>query len=214
MPDIKSEPYPQTDRVLLILSDTLPCSPNSLPMVFKAISTHGSQTSSPVAVNVWPKMEFFHPLFLSRLEFLKAAFWPLFFFWFSSMISKTLLKILFISLLMTPLSAIPSVIPQTGKQQLLPSLQIWVKSQTGPTRGTYLSIWTNLTLSRCLSERTIWKTPPSTFSTILWKKSFLSSFWVSLSAIIFPGKPHFLPGLQSQLLTGNPPSCKVLLWPT
>ena len=33
---------------------TLPCSPNSLPMVSKAISTHGSQTSSPVAVTVWP----------------------------------------------------------------------------------------------------------------------------------------------------------------
>ena len=29
-------------------------------------------------------MEFFHPLFLSRLEFLKVAFWALFFFWFSS----------------------------------------------------------------------------------------------------------------------------------
>ena len=30
--------------------------------------------------------------------------------------------------------------------------------------------------------------PPSTFSTILWKKSFHSSLWVSLSAMIFPGK--------------------------
>ena len=29
---------------------------------------------------------------------------------------------------------------------------------------------------------------PFTFSTILWKKSFHSSFWVSLSAMIFPGK--------------------------
>ena len=53
---------------------------NSLLMVSKAISTHGSQTSSPVAVNVWPKMEFSHSLFVSRLEFLKAAFWALFFF--------------------------------------------------------------------------------------------------------------------------------------
>uniref|UniRef100_A0A8C4Q480 Gap junction protein n=1 Tax=Eptatretus burgeri TaxID=7764 RepID=A0A8C4Q480_EPTBU len=33
---------------------TLPRSPNSLPMVSKAISTHGSQTSSPVAANLWP----------------------------------------------------------------------------------------------------------------------------------------------------------------
>jgi len=41
----------------------------------------------------------------SRLRILKAAFWALFFFWFSSMISPTLWKILFISLLITPPSA-------------------------------------------------------------------------------------------------------------
>ena len=68
----------------------------------------------------------------------------------------TLQKILFISLLMTPPSAEPSVIPQIGKQQPLHSLQIWIKSQAGPTRGTCLSIGTNLTLSLCLSERTVW----------------------------------------------------------
>ncbi len=119
------------------------------------LTTHGSQTSSPVAVTVWPEMEFFHPLFLSRLEFLKAAFWALFFFWFSSMISPTLWKILYICLPMTPPSAVPSVIPQTGKQQLLRSPQIWIKSQTDPTRGTCLSIRTNLTLSLCLFERTV-----------------------------------------------------------
>ena len=155
MPDMKSEPYPLTYRVLLTRSGTLPCSLNSLPMVSKAISTHGSQTSSPVAVNMWPLMEFFHPLFLLRLQFLEVAFWALFFFWFSSMISPTLWKILYISLLMIPPSAVPSVIPQTGKQQLLRSLQIWIKSQTGPTCGTCLSIRTNLTLSLCLSERTV-----------------------------------------------------------
>ena len=37
---------------------------------------------------------------------------------FSSMISPTLWKILFFSLLMTPPSAIPSVIPQTGKHDV------------------------------------------------------------------------------------------------
>ncbi len=75
------------------------------------------------------------------------------------MISTPLWKILFISLLMTPPSAVPSVIPQTGKQQLLRSLQIWIKSQTGPTRGTRVSIRTTLTLSLCLSERTVWNPP-------------------------------------------------------
>ena len=33
--------------------------------------------------------------------------------------------------------------------------------------------------------------PPSNLSKILWKKAFLSSFWVSLSAMTFPGKATF-----------------------
>ena len=45
--------------------------------------------------------------------------------------------------------------PSDREPQLLRSLLIWVKSQTGPTRGTCLSILTNLTLSLCLSKRTI-----------------------------------------------------------
>ena len=49
MPDMKSVPYPKTYRMLLTWSGTMPCSPNSLPMVSKAIAIHGSQTSSPVA---------------------------------------------------------------------------------------------------------------------------------------------------------------------
>ena len=60
----------------------------------------------------------------------------------------------------------------------------------GPTRGT-CSIRTNLTLSLCLSERTAQKKTPYSFSTILWKRSFHSSFWVSLSAMIFPEKATF-----------------------
>ena len=61
--------------------------------------------------------------FLSRLEFLKVAFWALFFFWFSSMISPTLGNPLYL-FADDSTSAVPSVIPQTGKQQLLRSLQI------------------------------------------------------------------------------------------
>ena len=38
MPDMKSEPYPWTYRVLLTQSGTLPYSPNSLPMVSKSHS--------------------------------------------------------------------------------------------------------------------------------------------------------------------------------
>ena len=61
---------------------------------------------------------------------------------------------------MTLPSAVPSLIPLIGTQQPLHSLQIWVKSQAGPTRGTCLSILTNLTPSPCLSKRTIWNPHP------------------------------------------------------
>ena len=104
-------------------------------------------------------MEFFHPPFLSRLEFLKVAFWVLFFFWFSSMISPTVWKILLISLLMTPPSAVPSVIPQISKQQPLHFLQIWIKSQVGPTCGTCLSTLTNLTLTMSLRKDRLENSP-------------------------------------------------------
>ena len=73
--------------------------------------------------------------------------------------SGRLWKILFISLLMTPPSAVPSAIHQIGNQQPLHSLHIWRKSQAGPTCGTCLSILTNLTISLCFSERTIWNPP-------------------------------------------------------
>ena len=48
MPDMKSEPSPETYHMPSIWSGTLPYSPNSLPMVYRDISTHGSQTSSLV----------------------------------------------------------------------------------------------------------------------------------------------------------------------
>ena len=51
-------------------------------------------------------MEFSHLLFSSRLGFIKAVFLALCFFWFS-MMSQIPWKILFISLLMTPPSAVP-----------------------------------------------------------------------------------------------------------
>ena len=137
-------------------------------------------------------MEFFSPVFLSPLEFLKAVFLALCFFCFSSMISPTLWKIFLISFLMPPPSAIPSVIPQIGKQQPLHCLQIWIKSQADQTHKTCLSILTNVTLSLCLSERTVWNPhhPIYVLNNPL-KKSFNSSFWVSLSAMIFLGKATF-----------------------
>ena len=109
-------------------------------MISKDISTHDSRTSSPVAVNVWLLMEFSHLIFLSRLEFLKSVFWSLLFFWFSSMISQIPWKIFFIPLLMTPPSAVPSLIPLIGRQQPFHSLQTWIKSQAGETLGICLSI--------------------------------------------------------------------------
>ena len=62
------------------------------------------------AVNSWLSMEFSHLLFPSRLEILKAVFLARCFFWFSSIISQIPWKILFIALLMTPPTAVPSLI--------------------------------------------------------------------------------------------------------
>ena len=115
-------------------------------------------------------------------------------------------KILFISLLMIPPSAVPFVIPQTGKQQLLPSLQIWVKSQTGPTRGTCLSIWTN-SHSHNVSLKGLFR---KSLHPLSQQSSGRSPFFQASGSHYLPrpflGKLHFKPRLQSQSLTGNPPS--------
>ena len=58
---------------------------------------------------------------------------------------------------------IPLTYQCANKQQPLPSLQIWIKSQTGPTLRTCLSTLTNLILSLCLSERTVWNPTPIYF---------------------------------------------------
>ena len=121
MPDMRSGPSPSTYRMPSLRSGTPPCSPNSLHLVSKAISTLGLQTCSPVTVNMWPFMGFSYPLFLSRLEFRKSVFWALS---FSGFHQWTLWKILFISLPMTPPSAVPSVIPQISKQQPLNNVDL------------------------------------------------------------------------------------------
>ena len=124
MPDMRSEPSPKTYRELLKWSGTLPCSPTSLLMVSKAFSTHGLWISSLVTVITWLLLEFCHLLFPSRLEFLNAMFCALYFFWFPSMISQIPWKILFISLLMTPPSAVPYVILLINRDQPLHSADL------------------------------------------------------------------------------------------
>ena len=104
---------------------TSPFMPRRLPLL-----------SQPTCVASWNSL--IHsscPGWSSSRQFLNM-FCARFFFWFSSMISLTLGKILFMSLLMTSPSAVPSAIAQVGKQQRLHYLQIWIKSQAGPTHGT------------------------------------------------------------------------------
>ena len=89
------------------------------------------------------------------------------------------------------------------------------KSQTGQTLGTCLSILRNLTHSFYLSKRTVPQTFPSTFSTTLSKRFIHPNSWVSLSAkTSLLSKLHFKIGLQCQMPTEHPPSCKVLPWHT
>ena len=138
----------------------------------------------------------FHLLSLSRLECPKAVFLAQSYSWCSSMISLTLWKIIYISciyLLMTPFSAMTSLILQTGRLQPLPCLQTLKKkkSQSGQTLGICLSILTNLKLSLSLSERSIWQMLQSIFWTILLRKFSHSNSWVSLSAMIFLGQTRF-----------------------
>ena len=64
-----------------------------------------------------------------------------------------------IFLLMTPPSAVPSVLPQIGKQQPLHSLQIWIKPKAGLTLGAHLSSLTNLTLTMSLQKDGLQTTP-------------------------------------------------------
>ena len=158
-------------------------------------------------------MEFFHPLFLSWLEFLKVAFWALFFFWFSSMISPTLWKILHISLLMTPPSAVPC---HPSYRQAAASLcsadldKITIWSNTWN-----MSFNPNKSHTPTMFLRKDRLEPPtSTFSTILLKKSFHSSFCVSLPAMIFPGKATFPSWPPKPVTDWHPTSCKVLPWHT
>ena len=61
---------------------------------------------------------------------------------------------------MTPPSAVPSVVPQIGRQQPLHSLQIWIKSQAGQTLGTCLNPDKSHILTMSLHKDCL-ETPPT-----------------------------------------------------
>ena len=109
MPNMRSEPFPETYRVLSIRS----CILLLHPALLTKLSSYGIQGnlhswlvdflschSQRMALN----SSLSSPLPIQR-EFLKVVFLAFCFFWFSSMISQIPWKILFISLLMTPPSA-------------------------------------------------------------------------------------------------------------
>ena len=154
MPDRKSEPYPWTYHVLLTVWH---------PDLLTKLSSYGIQGH----LHSW------HAVFLSCRSHRVAlngvlssplpvqagvpqgsVMGPVLFLVFINDLSDSLENLLYLFADDSTLCR-TTVIPQTGKQQLLRSLQIWVKSQTGQTRGTCLSIRTNLTLSLYLFERTV-----------------------------------------------------------
>ena len=161
-------------------------------------------------------MEFFHPLFLSRLEFLKVAFWALFFFWFSSMISPILWKILYFSADDSTLCR--TICHPSDRQTAASSLTADLGKITNWSNTWNMSFNPDKSHTLIMSLRKDrLETPPSTFSTILWKKSFHSNFWVSLSAMIFHGKatfPSCPPKPVAEWESSLWKSCKVLPRPT
>ena len=112
------------------------------------------------------------------------------------MILLTLWEILFISLMMNPLSAVRSLILLLDSQQSLPSSQTLPKSQTGIclSLGICLSILRNLThsLSLFLTTRTIRQILPSSFSTTLSRRFRHSNSWIYLSDMISFGQATFI----------------------
>ena len=136
-------------------------------------------------------MEFFHPLFLSRLEFLKGVFWALFFFfWFSSMISPTLQNPLYLFADGSTLCC--TICHPSDRQSAASSLTADLSKITSWSNTWNMSFNPDKSHALTISLRKDrFVNPPSTFATILWEKSFLSSFWVSLSTMIFPWKATF-----------------------
>ena len=136
-------------------------------------------------------MEFFHPLFLSRLEFLKVAFWPLLFFLvFINDLSDSLENPLYLSPDDSTLCC--TICHPSDRQAAASSLSADLGKITNWPNTWNISFNPDKshTLTMSLRKDHL-ENPPSTFSAILWKKSFLSSFWVSLSAMTFPGKATF-----------------------
>ena len=120
---VRSGPSLWTYLELLIQPGILPCSPKCLPMESNANSTLGLLASFTLTDKVWCSTEPFHLLVLPKLEYPEAVFSAAYYSSSSSMISQTLWKILFISLLMTPLLTMTSLILLTDRQQPLPSPQ-------------------------------------------------------------------------------------------
>ena len=134
-------------------------------------------------------MEFSHPLFLSSLEFIKAVFLSLFFFVvFINDLSDSLGNTLN---LFADDSTLCHTISHPSDRQAAASLlfadQDKITSWSNTWNMSFNPDKSHYDLTEGLSG-----TPPPTFSTILLKKSFHSSFWVSLSAMTFPGKATFL----------------------
>ena len=157
-----------------------------------AISTHGSRTYSPATVNARFFMALSHLLFLSRLEFHKTVFWALFVCCFSSMISPTLGNPLY-------LFADDSTLCHTtshpaDQQAAATSLSADLDKITSWYNTWYMSFNPDKSHTHHVSPKGPSGTPlplPSIFSAIPLNKSFHSSFWASLSAMICPRKATF-----------------------
>ncbi len=158
-------------------------------------------------------MEFFHLLFLSRLEILKVVFWALFFFWFSSMISLTLENPL--HLFADDSTLCRTICHPSDWQAAASSLSADLGKITNWSNTWNMSFNPDKshTLTMSLRKDRLENPPIHFLNNPL--EEVLSFKLLGLTICHdLSWESHGKPGLQSQSPTGNPPSCKVLPRPT
>ena len=121
-----------------------------------------------------------------------------------------LYKILLTLILMTPPSAVSSLILQIDRQQPLPTIETSIETGVGRTLGMCLSTLTNLQMPLSF-KRTVMSPPIYFLNKPLEEVQSFKLSDLNLSTMILLGKPHIEVGLQSQPPSEHPLLCSLFL---